>query len=276
MIWGTTWAAIRVGLGGIPPFTGVALRFGIATVILLAAAWWLGIPLGRRPNEKRLWLVNGVLFFSVSFGVVYWAEQFVPSGLAAVLFALFPLFVALLAHAVLPGERLKPRAGLGIALGFLGIAVIFSEDFRKLGGDHVLFGCCFMLLSPTVSAISSVAVKRWGSGIHPISLAAVPMGVCAAVMAIVALVFESDRKVTWSPAAIGSLLYLAIAGSCVTFTLYYWLLRHMRASGPPLLAYATPVIAVLIGIAFLNEPLTWRLALGAVMVIGGVAIAVSG
>jgi drug/metabolite transporter (DMT)-like permease len=95
-------------------------------------------------------------------------------------------------------------------------------------------------------------------------------------MAIVALVFESDRKVTWSPAAIGSLLYLAVAGSCVTFTLYYWLLRHMRASRLALLAYATPVIAVLIGIAFLNEPLTWRLALGAVMVIGGVAIAVSG
>jgi len=275
LIWGTTWAAIRVGLAGLPPFKGVALRFAIASVLLLALAWWRGIPLGRKPYERLLWVVNGVLFFSVSFGVVYWAEQSVPSGLTSVLFSLFPLLVALLAHVALPAERLRARAGVGALIGFLGVAVIFSEDFRKLGGEHVLFGCGVLLLSPTVSAISSVAIKRFGSEIHPISLAAVPMAVCAAVMAVLALVFEAGRPITWSAATVGSLLYLAIAGSCVTFTLYYWLLRHLRASRVALLAYATPVIAVLTGIVLLDEPFTWRLAAGAALVIGGVALAAS-
>ena len=251
------------------------MRFGIATLLLLAAAWWKGIPLGRQPGERRLWLVNGLLFFSVSFGVVYWAEQFVPSGLTAVLFSLFPLLVALLAHVLLPGERLRARTGAGVLLGFLGVAVIFSEDFRKLGGEHVLFGSCFLLLSPTVSAVSSVAVKRFGAGIHPISLAAVPMGICAAVMTVLSLIFEADRPLHWSAPAAWALLYLAIAGSCVTFTLYYWLLRHVRASRVALLAYGTPIVAVLTGVVFLNEPFTARLALGAALVIGGVALAVS-
>jgi drug/metabolite transporter (DMT)-like permease len=253
----------------------VALRFAIASVLLLAFARWKGIPLGRRPHERLLWVVNGVLFFSVSFGVVYWAEQFVPSGLTSVLFSVFPLLVALLAHVALPGERLRPRAAIGAVLGFLGVAVIFSEDFRKIGGEHVLFGCGLLLLSPTVSAISSVAVKRWGSGIHPISLAAMPMGICALVMTLLALVFERGRPVTWSAATVGSLLYLAIAGSCVTFTLYYWLLRHARASRVALLAYLTPVVAVLTGIALLDEPFTARLTLGALLVIGGVALVAS-
>lgn len=275
LIWGTTWAAIRVGLTGMPPFTSVALRFAIASVVLLGVARLLRVPLGQAPREKTLWLVNGFLFFSVSFGVVYWAEQFVPSGLAAVLFALFPLLVTLLAHVVLPGERLRPRAAIGVVLGFAGIAVIFSEDFRKLGGDHVLFGSCVLLASPLVSAISSVAVKRFGAAIHPISLAVVPMALCTVVMTALALVFERHRAVDWTTASVGALLYLAIMGSCVTFTLYYWLLRHVRASRVALLAYATPVVAVATGVLFLHEPLTSRLALGALLVVGGVALAAS-
>jgi drug/metabolite transporter (DMT)-like permease len=102
LVWGTTWAAIRVGLQGMPPFTAVALRFAIATVILLAIARAMKVRLGAEPHEKTLWLVNGALIFSVSYGVVYWSEQYVPSGLAAILFATFAL-VTLFAH-------LLPRA----------------------------------------------------------------------------------------------------------------------------------------------------------------------
>lgn len=273
MIWGTTWAAIRIGLAGLPPFTAIALRFSIASALLFAAAKAMRVPLGAQPHEKTLWVVNGVLFFSVSFGVVYWAEQFVPSGLSAVLFALFPLLVTLLAHLLLPGERLRPLSGIGVLAGFAGIAVIFSEDFSRLGGPKVLLGAIVLLLSPFVSAVSSVLVKKYGSGIHPISLAAMPMAVCAAVTGTLALVFERHQPLVWTPASVGSLLYLAIAGSCVTFTLYYWLLRHVPASRVALLAYMTPVVAVLTGVVFLDEPLTARIVIGGLLVIGGVALA---
>ena len=100
LIWGTTWAAIQIGLQGIAPFTGVALRFAIAAAVLLAFVRALRIRLGTSRRERGLWLVNGGLAFSVSYAVVYWAEQWVPSGLAAVLFATYPLFVALLVDAL--------------------------------------------------------------------------------------------------------------------------------------------------------------------------------
>jgi drug/metabolite transporter (DMT)-like permease len=182
VIWGTTWAAIRIGLEGVPPFTGVALRFALAGALLLALARPLGVRLGRGPHERVLWLVNGVLSFCLSYAAVYWSEQYIPSGLAAVLFATYPLFVAALAHVLLPGERLAPIAVAGMGLGFAGVAVIFSDDLTLLGGETVRTAALVMLVSPVVSAVASVVVKRWGGGVHPLSLAAVPMLIAGLVM----------------------------------------------------------------------------------------------
>jgi drug/metabolite transporter (DMT)-like permease len=273
LIWGTTWAAIRVGLRGIPPFTGVAARFAIASAILLAVAPLFGARIGSRgPVERRLWIANGFLSFFASYGIVYWSEQFVPSGLAAVLFATFPLFVALLAHVALPGERLTRAGTLGVLLGFAGVAVIFSEDFSRLGGPGVALAAVVMLGSPIVSAVSNVAIKRWGAGIHPFSLAAVPMGIAAAAMTPVALLLERDRPIVLDVPSVGALLYLAIAGSAVTFTLYYWLMTHLPATRVALIAYVVPVVAVLVGAA-LGEPVTLKTMAGTALVVSGVALA---
>ena len=130
LVWGTTWAAIRIGLAGLPPLTGVALRFAIAGTVLAAVGLRLGVRLGGSRREVGLWVVNGILSFCISYSVVYWSEQYLPSGLTAVLFATHPLMVAVLAHFVLPGERLSRLAGLGLLLGFGGVAVIFSDDLR--------------------------------------------------------------------------------------------------------------------------------------------------
>ena len=229
------------------------------------------MPLGTQPHEKTLWLVNGALFFSVSYGVVYWSEQYVPSGLTSILFATFPLLVTLFAHWMLPGEPLKARSGIGAVVAFLGVVVIFSEDLAALVGPKTEMAAAIFMLSPIVSAMSSVLVKKWGGNIHPLSLAAMPMAVAAVVMTVFALAFERHRPIVWTPVAIGSLAYLSILGSAVTFTLYYWLLRHVRASRVALIAYATPVIAVATGVLFLEEPLTSRFVLGGALVIAGVA-----
>jgi drug/metabolite transporter (DMT)-like permease len=271
VIWGTTWAAIRIGLADIPPFTSVALRFAVATAILLTIAKVTDVPLGKHPHEKTLWLVNGALFFSVSYGVVYWGEQFVPSGLAAILFATFPLLVTIFAHLLLPGEPFRARSGFGVLVAFAGVVVIFSEDLAKIGGPNTAFAAGLFMLSPLVSAISSVLVKKWGGPIHPISLAAMPMAVATVVMAALALSFERHRPIAWTPRALGSLAYLSVVGSAATFTTYYWLLRRVRASRVALIAYATPVVAVATGVLFLHEPLTSRFVLGGVLVIAGVA-----
>jgi drug/metabolite transporter (DMT)-like permease len=273
LIWGTTWSVIRVGLEGIPPFTGVALRFAIAAALLGALARRRGVRLGGRPYERRLWWINGLLSFAGSYTIVYWSEQWVPSGLTAVLFATFPLFVALLAAWWLPGERLGARGMAGTVVGFLGVAVIFSEDFSLLGGRQVAIASAVMLLSPFVSAIANVAVKRWGRGIPALSITTVPMAIGAAVAAVFALAFERDRAVVFDVRSVGALLYLAVVGSAVTFTLYYWLLRQMPATRLSLITYAIPVVAVAIGVLVFDEPMTTRTTIGGALVILGVAFA---
>ena len=274
LIWGTTWAVIRVGLQGVPPFTGVALRFTIAGALLLALAAALGVRLGRQRHEKALWVANSLLSFCLSYGIVYWSEQYIPSGLAAVLFATNPLFVAALAHVLLPGERLRPLAGLGMLLGFAGVAVIFSDDLSLLGGQSVRNAALVMLGSPLAAALSSVAVKRWGGGIHPLSLSAIPMLGAGAGMGAVAFLVERHRPVVFDARSVGALLYLAILGSAVAFTVYYWLLARASATRVALMSYLIPIVAVAVGALAFQEPLRLRLLAGSALVLAGV-VAVS-
>ncbi|HVS00655.1 MAG TPA: EamA family transporter, partial [Thermoanaerobaculia bacterium] len=274
LIWGTTWAAIRVGLTGIPPLTGIALRFGLAAVALLALVPVFKVRLGTTPAERRLWVANALLTFCLCYGIVYWAEQWVPSGLMAVLFATYPLWVALLAHFAIPGERLRPVAVAGVLTGFAGVAVIFSEDLRALGGPGIALAAAVALLAPVSAAFASVAVKKWGSEVHPLSISAVPMGLTALIVGPLAAVFDADRGVTFNRASVLALLYLSLFGSALTFTLYFWLLKRLPVSQLALFNYVTPIIAVLTGSLLLDETLTLRILLGSALVVGGVALAV--
>lgn len=263
-----------MGLQGIPPLTGVALRFSIAGLALLALVPVFRVRLGTTRRERWVWVSNALLTFCISYSILYWAEQYIPSGLAAVLFATFPLLVALLAHFVLPGERLTWMSGLGVVVGFAGVAVIFSEDFAKLLGPQVAYAATVMLLCPLCSAIGSVTVKKWGGGIHPLSTAAVPMLLCGLIVGPIAWLTESDRSVTFSGPSTLALFYLALVGSALPFTLYFSLLKRLRATQISLINYAVPVVAVIVGHFVLDEPVTLRVLLGAVLVIVGTALSV--
>jgi drug/metabolite transporter (DMT)-like permease len=272
LIWGTTWAVIRIGLQGVPPFTGVAVRFAIAGALLLALALAAGVRLGKAAHEKSLWLANGVLSFCLSYSIVYWSEQYIPSGLAAVLFATNPLFVAALAHLLLADERLAPGAVAGLLLGFAGLGVIFSDDLALLGGEQVRHAALVMLVSPLVSALATVAIKRWGSGVHPVSISAVPMLFTGAVMGPLALVLERGRPVVLDGRSVGAILYLAVLGSAVTFTVYYWLLARVTATQLALISYVIPVVALAVGAVLFAEPLRPRILGGSALILVGVVL----
>ena len=275
LIWGTTWAVIRVGLDGIPPFTGVGLRFGIAAVALFLVAHATGMSFGDADRRlKRLWVINTLCSFIIPYGVVYWAEQWVPSGLAALLFATYPLFVTLLAHFRLPAERLRLAAVAGVLIGFLGLAVIYSEDLAALGGDRVRLAAAVFLLSPAVAAFASVEVKRSGAGIPALALTAPPMAFTALVMAPLGLITERGLPLTLDRTALAALLYLSVFGSAVAFGLYFWLLARLPATRLSLITYAAPIVALAVGTLALDERLTPRIVIGAVLVLCGVAIAI--
>jgi drug/metabolite transporter (DMT)-like permease len=274
LVWGTTWAAITISLRGIPPFTGVALRFAIASAMLIGYARLKGIPLAATSRrDRRLRLLHALLSFCISYGIVFWSEQWVPSGLASVLFATFPLLVAVMAHFTLPEEKMTIPVLVGIGLGFAGIAVIFAEDFEILGGSMVALAAVVMLISPLASATVSVAVKKWGSGMHPVPFNAMAMVVATGVMGVVAGIAERHRPVVLDPGPVAALLYMAIAGTAITFPLFFWLLEHMEARQVALIGYGTPVVALLIGVVFMGEPMTNRTWVGSAMVVIGVAVA---
>ena len=272
-IWGTTWSVIHIGLQGVPPFSGVAIRFGLAGVLLLLLARVRGVRLGQTRRERYLWVANGTLSFAISYGIVYWVEQWVPSGLTAVLFAIYPLMVAILAHFLLPQEPLHRAELLGVLVSFAGIGVIFSADFTALGGPQVALGAIVMLLSPLAAAAGSVAVKRWGRGIHPLSISAVPMLVAAAMIALPAIALERELDFDWNTRSLLALGYLTVVGSAVTFSIYFWLLTHLPAKRLALIAYIIPIIAIGIGV-LRGEPLTGRILAGSALVVVGVALAV--
>jgi drug/metabolite transporter (DMT)-like permease len=247
------------------------LRFAIASAGLFAVSPLFGARFGQSRIEKRLWIVNAVLTFSFPYGVLYWAEQWVPSGLAAVLWATFPLLVALVSHWALPEHRLSVRGWLGIAVGFAGVAIIFSHDFAALGGPRVAFASLVLLLSPLSASFGSVTIKKWGHDVHPFSMAAVPMAITAAVMGILALFGESSRAMVFDVRSVGALLYLAVLGSAVPFVIYFWLLKHQTPTSLSLINYAIPVVAVAVGSLLLDEPVTGRMVVGAAFVVAGVA-----
>ena len=274
LVWGTTWAAITISLRGIPPFTGVALRFAIASTMLIGYARVMGIPLAAtNQRERRLRLLHALLSFCVSYGIVFWVEQWVPSGLTSVLFATFPLLVVVMAHFALPREQMNRLVLFGSCLGFGGIAVIFAEDLELLGGPMVALASVVMLISPLVSATVSVAVKKWGSGMHPVPFNAMAMVFATGIMGAVAVIVEHDRPVVFDPGPVAALLYMAIAGTAITFPLYFWLLEHMEARQVALIAYGTPVVALFIGVVYMGEPMTVRTWVGSAMVVLGVAVA---
>lgn len=274
-IWGTTWAVIRVGLQGAPPFAGLGLRFLLAGAVLFCLGVLLGVPSQRGRRLYRLWVIETVFGFSITYGVVYWAEQVVPSGLASVLFSTFPLFVALLAHLWLPNEPLRLASLLGIAVALGGVAVLFSDDF-SLPNEGARWVAVAFFASPIAAAVAHVLMKRWGSGVHPVNLVTVPMLATGGLMALASIWLEAGRPLVLDAVSVSAIVYLAIPGSVVTFTLYYWTLDRVPATRLSLITLAIPVVAVGVGALFLDEPLSGRTGAGAALVLLGVGLALRG
>ncbi|MCA9709660.1 MAG: EamA family transporter, partial [Myxococcales bacterium] len=162
VIWGSTWLVIKAGLADLPVLSGAAARFTLAAGLLAILAPALHRREGGRAPTPRLWLGMGLLNFAIPYGLVYTAETVIPSGLAAVLWAVFPMMTAAVAHVWLPGERLRRHQWLGTAVGLAGVAVLFSTDLRAIGPEALAFGA-LLLLSPLSAAFGQVLIKRDGA-----------------------------------------------------------------------------------------------------------------
>lgn len=273
-IWGSTWLFIKLGLADLPPLTFAGIRFLVASLILSALILARGV---RWPRSRRDWYliaIVGLLQFTLNYGLVFWGEQYIPSGLAAVLQSTFPAFGLVIAHLYLPYERLTTRKVIGVLMGVVGVAIIFSDQLT-IAGHLALLGSVALVASAFFGAYSNVLVKAYAREIDPQVLAAGQMIFGFPPLLIIGIVTEGNPfRFHWTMTAVISLAYLVVVGSVIAFALYYWLVRHMEVTKTMLIALVTPVVAVLLGMIVLHEKLNWRLFVGAACIISGIGLIV--
>jgi drug/metabolite transporter (DMT)-like permease len=273
-IWGSTWLFIKLGLEDLPPFTFAGIRFVIASLILISFIRVRRVPLPVKRDDWLLLAITGVLAFTINYGLVFWGEQYISSGLAAVLQATIPAFGLLIAHYYLPGERLTTVKIVGVLMGIAGVGVIFSNQL-KIAGPKALWGSAAIVLGAISVAYANVLVKANGRQLDPSIIASGQMIFGLVPLLVIGIALEGNPlRFHWTPLAFAALFYLALVGSVIAFIAYYWLVHHMDVTKTMLIALVTPVTAVLLGMLVLNERLAWRTLAGGAMIISGIALIV--
>lgn len=275
LIWGSTWLAIRIGLEDLTPLVSAGYRFVLASIFILFLMRIRSVKLDLQKISVRLYVIMGLFSFSIPFGFVYWAEQFVPSGLAAVLFAVYPFFITIYSYFFIPGEKINFYKISGILLGFSGIVIIFSD---QIGGDFTLYlaGMLLIVFSAMMQAGVAVVIKKFGQHLNPLSINLLPMFIGGILMLAYGFITEDTSNLNYTAGAVGSILYLALFGSVVTFTSYYWLLQRVSIVILSLIAFITPVIAVFIGWILYSEELNANDITGSAVVLAGLIAANTG
>ena len=271
LIWGSTYLGIRVAVETIPPFVMAGLRFFSAgtvlfTLLLLRGAAW---PTLRQWRDQA---IVGTFLLLGGNAVVSWAEQRVPSGLTALIIGAGPLIMALLEWSRPGGARPSPSLWLGVAIGFAGLFVLLGPQAVSAGEGPPLVCVAALIFATVAWWIGSLYGKQVKSGTEPLMAAAIQM-LCGSIAMGLAVVVSGEAS-RWRLAAVSprswlAFAYLAVIGSLVTYPIYIWLLRHSTPARVSTFAYVNPIVAVVLGWAILQEPVTPR------MIISGVAVLVS-
>jgi drug/metabolite transporter (DMT)-like permease len=267
LIWSSVWLFIKLGLRDLPPVTFAALRLVVALAVLLPILAWRRVALPREARDWYVLAVAGLLLLGVNYALLFWGAQFIPSGLTAVLQSITPGFALVFGHVLLDDEPFTIRALGAIAVGVGGVALI-SRDQLHLAGRQALLGCIAVTAASAFVALAYVFVKRHRRALRPAVLSAGQMLCAAGPMLIAATLREgSPVRIHWTPQAVGCLLYLALAGSIGGTWLNYWLLERMSATALLSMSLVEPLIAVLLGWAFLHETLSTATAGGGLLVL---------
>lgn len=270
LVWGSTYLAIRYAVETIPPLVTAGIRHSIAGGILLAWAWVRGF----RPTRAN-WISGimvGALFFFVGHGSLHWAEQYVGSGLAALLIATEPMFILVLAWAM-GQQKISRLSALGLGLGVLGVAVLTGAELTVKGSSLVaLLAVLLGSFAWSAGVVISPKVKLPSDALGRTALPTI----CGAVMLLAAAGLTGEFHSThWASISVKSILglaYLIVFGSIIAFTAYTWLLQRCPPALVATHTYANPVVAVFLGWLLASEPLTSRVVLASVAILGAIVL----
>ena len=273
-VWGSTFLAIRIGVQEVPPFLLAAMRFLVAGGVLYG---WM-IVRGERSPSLRQWAsasLLAILIFVGDYGLVFWAEQRVPSGITAVMMATIPVFMALSEIIFLRTQRLTVRLALALLIGIGGVAVLVSRSLNLGGAPIDAVGAVALIVAAMSWSVASALPRKLPLPPSKVMSSGAQMLVGGVFLALTSAALGEFRNFhPWSVSrgAWLALLYMIVAGSIIAFTAYVWLLHHESPTKVGTYAYVNPVVAVLVGYFLGGETLGLRTILGTLLVLISVVV----
>jgi drug/metabolite transporter (DMT)-like permease len=276
LFWGSTYLGIDIAVQTIPPALMCAVRFSIAGFVMLIACAATGRKIFYSPRQiASAWIVGLLLLMGGNLTLSY-AELTVPTGLAALIIAVTPLWFLVLDSLLLGDHHISGRGKAGLALGIVGLFVLFWPELQSGKLGHREFWASVSLLGGSFSwALGSVLAKRWQSGMDVFSATGWQVFAAGAGNFVFALFNDDLSRVEWTPRSLTAVIYLVVCGSWIGYTAYIWLIEHMPTSKVSTYAYVNPVVAVFLGWLILHERVDRFILAGSAIVILSVILVTS-
>jgi drug/metabolite transporter (DMT)-like permease len=272
IIWGTTYLALRIAVMHFPPFLFSGIRQTIAGLLLLG--FMLIVGKQKLPSREVLiqQAIGGFLMMTIGNGLVAWAEMHIPSGIAAIICSLMPVWVTIINIAIDKNERPTLSIIIGVVMGLIGIVLIFGNDLSEFSNQQYVIGIVMTLLATLGWAIGSIWIKKRNLNTNPFMNASLQMLMGGLIMFPISFAVDDLSNVHWSAEAAYSMLYLIVFGSLVAYTCYSYAIRNLSMTIVSMYAYINPLVAVLLGWLLLDEELNTRILVAMLITVAGIYV----
>ncbi|WPC42678.1 EamA family transporter [Clostridium sp. JS66] len=270
IFWGSTYLAIRIGVGELPPTIFAGIRFIIAGVLMFGYAAFKGLPMPKNLSEILKISIVGIFLLVGGNGGVVWAETRVSSGIASLMVATVPLFMALI-ESLLPSKtKINGKGWIGLLIGFAGVAFLVLSDWHKAPVD--IIGITLLIASALSWALGSVYSKGFTTSASTISNIAIQMLAGGFCLSLIGTFLGEFSKMHVTTKGLEALLYLVVFGSMVGYSCYIYILKKWPASKAGTYAYVNPPVAVILGAIFLGEVISLKIVIATIIILAGVIL----
>ncbi len=275
IIWGTTYLAIRIGVADLPPMLFAGLRWIAAGIILVSIQKLLGNKFPQRNEIKHLAVV-GIALIGVANGLVVVAEQWIPSGLTALLITTLPFWMVGFESLLPEGQKFNRYIFFGLVIGLTGVFLIFSKDLQKWINGNYLLGVLALMGAVISWSLGSIYSKYKKTSAHPMMGASIQMLIAGVLQTLLGLILGEHNSFHLTQNGFWAIAYLVIFGSIFGYASYIYAIHHLPLSFVSTYAYINPIIALILGWYFLNEELSYNILIAAVLIFIGVTFVKKG